>query len=263
MKKLLFGIIIISLISITHADYKTIVTIVLNDIQTTNTNKTDLQKRQNFQNYIPKIQKLTIIDQRVRDALITYLNAKIEQLQTVSKNKGLGKIDNIDQEKIREIRLKLHNDERATKDLTPYTYNIDLEQTATSRAQHLSQLGYSTHERESTDNGYTYYSIRDRFGDQGIIFPAEKNRASNFTENIVYRLNYNCNSSDCTNYLISKIKGEVGTKYGFQFFMSEKTYNGPHYRGIMGTQYTQMGVGIAINPSTKKIFIVTHYSVDF
>lgn len=257
LKTILFWIIITSIITITHADYKIIVTTVLNDIQKTNANRTDLQKKQTFEWYIPKIQKLTIIDQRVKDALITYLNAKIDELKIVNQNKWLWEIANIDQEKIRTTRLDRHNDERITENLTPYIYDTQLEQTATSRAQYLSQIDTSTHKRKNTDGYYNYDSIKERFENQWINFPKEQNGAANFTENIAYRLNYSCKTNDCTTYLSNRIKD------WFDFFMSEKSYNWAHYRWITGVQFKKMWVGIAINPTTKKIFIVTHYSVDF
>jgi hypothetical protein len=49
----------------------------------------------------------------------------------------------------------------------------------------------------------------------------------------------------------------------FAFFMSEKgkSYK-PHYNWIVLKSFTKMGVGVNRNPQTKKIFIVTHYSVD-
>lgn len=257
MKKILIIFILFITTSYASADYKQVVTTVLYNIQSTNSNKSDSQKKQNYQNYIPKIERLSIIDSRVKTALIKYLNAKIDQLQTVSQNKWLWEIDNIDQEKVRTTRLQRHNDERATKNLTPYSYEIQLEQTASTRAQYLSQLNASTHKRFSNDGYYNYNSIKDRFSNQWVNFPKEQNGASNFTENIAYRLNYSCKKTDCTDYLISRIKD------WFQFFINEKSYNGAHYRWIMWSQYKKMGVGIAINPSTKKIFIVTHYSVDF
>lgn len=256
-KTILFWIIFTSLISIAHWDYKIIVTNVLNDIQTTNNNKTDLQKKQNFQNYIPKIQKLTIIDQRVRDILVTYLNAKIAELKTINQNKWLWEIANINQEKVRDTRLNRHNKERKIVWLHEFTYDLELEQTATNRAQHLAKLDKSTHERLSTDTWYNYYSIKNRFSNLWITFPKEKNGAANFHENIALRLNYSCKKNDCTDYLISRIKD------WFDFFMNEKKKNWAHYKAIVATQTKKIGVGIATNPTTKKIFIVTHYSVDF
>lgn len=256
-KIIIIWIIIITITPIVRWDYKEIVTNVLNNIQTTNTNKTDLEKKQNFQNYISKIKKLPNIDQKVKDALTIYLNAKIDEISTVNQNKWLWEITNIDQEKIRTTRLQRHNTERTNKDLSIYTYDQELEQTATARAQYLSEINTSSHKRKSTDWYYSYDSIKERFWEQWITFPAEKNGAANFSENIAYRLNYSCKATDCTDYLTKRIKD------GFDFFMSEKKANGPHYKAIIAPQFTKIGVGIATNPSTKKIFIVTHYSVDF
>ena len=261
MKKILILLIVFITSSYTFADYKEVVENVLESIQTTNQNKSDYEKKQTFQNYIPKIQKLTIIDSRVKTALITYLNAKIDQLKEVDQNKWLGEITNINQQKVRDTRLQWHNDERNILGLADYSYDTQLEQTATTRAKYLSKLWSSTHKRKSTDGYYNYTSIKEWFWEQGITFPAEKNGAANFSENIAIRRNYTCNSSDCTNYLINRIKD------GFDFFLNEKYKKNyderAHYRAIAANRFTQIGVGIAINPSTKKIFIVTHYSVDF
>jgi len=256
-KIFLIWTIIISLITITHADYKTIVTTVLNDIQTTNNNKTDLQKRQNFQNYIPKIQKLTVVDQRVRDALITYLNAKIAEIDKTSINKWLLEISNINSQKIRDTRLQRHNEERKKLWLYEFTYDLKLEQTATNRAQYLAKIDKSSHSRLSTDWYYNYNSIKSRFENLWITFPKEQNWLANFHENIAYRLNYSCSKNDCTDYTITRIKN------WFDFFMAEKYKDyKAHYNAIISSHTKKMWVGIAIS-SSNKIFIVTHYSVDF
>lgn len=258
LKILWIWTIITSFIAITYADYKTIVTSVLNDIQTTNTNKTDLQKRQNFQNYIPKIQKLTVVDKRVRDALITYLNAKIAELDTTLKTTTYeSNITNIDKAVIEKTWLERHNTERNNLDLATYTISPELNNTAQNRANHLAEINSSTHKRLSTDGYYNYESIKSWFSDLWVNFPKEQNGAANFSENIAYRLNYSCKTDDCTEYLTTRIKD------WFDFFMSEKKAKWPHYRAIISPQFTKIGVGIATNLSTKKIFIVTHYSVDF
>jgi len=50
-------------------------------------------------------------------------------------------IPKVDLEKVRETRLSLHNTERATKKLTPFTYNASLEKTATTWAKYLAHSG--------------------------------------------------------------------------------------------------------------------------
>jgi len=261
MKKLLFWIIIISLISITHADYKTIVTTVLNDIQTTNNNKTDLQKRQNFQNYIPKIQKLTVVDQRVRDALITYLNAKIAEIdKTLKTTTYESNITNIDKALVEKTWLELHNLERKSLGLSEYTISPELNNTAQNRANHLITLTQKeletqrTHRRSPSDPYYSYEKIKERFSNLWVTFPKEKNGIANFSESNTYQY-LNCKKTDCTNEVITAIK-----KW-YNFFMSEKSYKWPHYNAIISPHFSKMWYGIA--KVGTRIFIVTHYSVDF
>lgn len=94
-------------------------------------------------------------------------------------------IPKVDLVRVRDVWLSLHNAERTTKKLTPFTYNPSLEQTATTRANHLAQLGKATHQRKSTDGYYSYASIKQRFIDQGITFlNKEKNGQALFTENL-------------------------------------------------------------------------------
>lgn len=255
-KILLIWTIIISLITITHADYKIIVTTVLNDIQTTNANKTDLQKRQTFEWYIPKIQKLTVIDQRVKDALITYLNAKITELdETLKTTTYESNISNIDKFLIEKSWLERHNTERNSLDLASYIISPELNNTAQNRANHLASLNYASHKRLSTDEYYNYESIKSRFSDLWVTFPKEKNGVANFSENLAYQYLSCKKDDDCTNEVIAALKK------CFDFFMSEKSYKWPHYRAVVSPYFAQMGYGIA--KVGTKIFIVTHYSVDF
>jgi uncharacterized protein YkwD len=237
-------------------DYTQIVTNILQSIETTNANKSDLEKKQTFETYIPKIQSLSSIDQRVRDALVIYLKAKIEQIQKTSQTTiYTSNITNIDKQQIDQTRLGRHNAERNSLWLTNYTINADLSNTAQNRANYLAKINTATHKRTSTDWYYSYESIKSRFSNQGITFPREKNGIANFTENLAYQY-VSCNKSDCTNETIAAMK-----KW-FTFFMNEKykSYK-PHYNAIVSKSFTQLGYWIA--KVGTKIFIVTHYSVDF
>lgn len=254
--------IVTSLIAITHADYKTIVTTVLNDIQTTNANKTDLQKKQTFENYIPKIKALTIVDQRVRDALIIYLNAKIEELdKTVKTTIYESNITNIDKTLVEKTRLERHNTERTSEGLAAYTISPELNNTAQNRANHLITLSQKeldtqrTHRRSPSDPYYSYEKIKERFSNLWVIFPKEQNGIGAFSENNAYQY-LSCNKSDCTKEVIAALKK------CYTLFMSEKYKTSkPHYNAIISPYFTKMGYGIA--KVWTKIFVVTHYSVDF
>lgn len=161
-------------------------------------------------------------------------------------------IPKVDLARVRDTWLSLHNTERATKKLTPFTYNPSLEQTATTRANHLAQLGKATHQRKSTDGYYSYASIKQRFIDQGITFlNKEKNGQALFTENL-WRWYYTCKKTDCTDDLIKAIKTTRS------FFMSEKgkSYR-PHYNAIAGN-FSHIGLWIGF--SNGKYYLVTHYT---
>jgi len=257
-KKILsIWIIFVGFIAITSWDYKVIVTTILSDIQTTNANKTDSEKKQTFQSYIIKIQSLNTIDQRVKDALITYLNSKIAELENTwsQTTTYTSNITNIDKELVEKTWLDLHNTERQEIGQPAYTINTDLNNTAQNRASYLAKIWYSTHKRTSTDWYYSYDSIKGRFWDLWITFPKEQNWVASFSENIAYQY-LSCNKTDCTAEVIASLKK------CFAFFMSEKykSYK-PHYKAVSSSYFKNMWYWIA--KVGTKIFVVTHYSVDF
>ena len=77
-----------------------------------------------------------------------------------------------------------------------------------------------------------------------------------FTENIGYGY-YNCKYSDCTGALIQAVKST------FNFFMSEKgRAYAPHYDSIVNPHYRQIGLGIALDASSKKYYLTVHYGTE-
>lgn len=205
-------------------------------------------------------------------SLKTYVTNQIKALWTgsVSSSSGASSswlsssvgasmtIPHVDIAKIREAWLALHNQERATKWLAPFTYSLALEWTATTWAQHLADIGRTTHLRKSGDGYYSYSSIKSWFIGQGISFATqEKNGQSLFTENLTYWY-YTCKKADCTDDFIKAIKGTG--KSGRSFFMSEKrkSYK-PHYNAIIGN-YTTVGLWVVV--VGKKYYLVSHYTQD-
>jgi len=157
-------------------------------------------------------------------------------------------IPNVDLEQVRQTWTRRHNEARAKKWLPAYKYHNALEHTAFVRAKYLASINASTHKRLPSDNYYNYTSIKNRFASFGIYF--DESRWTAFSENIAYQY-YSCNKSDCTQDLINAIK-----KW-FDFFMSEASYNGAHYRAIMHPYFTEMGLWIGF--VGKRYYIVTHY----
>jgi hypothetical protein len=156
-------------------------------------------------------------------------------------------IPNVDFERVRAAWLSWHNTERATKSLTPFTYNSALEWTATTWADHLADIRVASHKRKSTDRYYSYASIKAWFLDQWIVFSWE----AVFTENIWWNF-YSCKKTDCTDDFIKAIKKSR------TFFMSEKgkRYR-PHYNAIMWN-FSDIGLGVAL--VGNKYYLVSHYT---
>ena len=166
---------------------------------------------------------------------------------------------NIDEQKIRDAILSWHNEERYNVWVNPYTYNIDLEWSATTWANnHASSHKTSNlHLRNSWDWYYNYNSILNRFSNLWISFPASIKWASSFSETIGYG-SYKCSKSDCTQDLITAIK-----KTWTNLIMKEKASNGTHYKAATMKHFTQMWAWIAIDKSYNRYYLVIHYWVDF
>lgn len=163
-------------------------------------------------------------------------------------------IPHVDLEKVRAFWLSLHNTERATTWLTPFTYSSALEWTASTWANHLADIRTASHKRNRSDGYYSYASIKKWFIDQWINFIGkEQGGQSLFTENLGWNM-YTCKKTDCTDDFIKAIKKSR------TFFMSEKyrSYR-PHYNAIMG-DYSTLGLGVGL--VGNKYYLVSHYTQD-
>jgi hypothetical protein len=89
----------------------------------------------------------------------------------------------------------------------------------------------------------------------GIRFPSAGGGRAAFSES-VGRGYYNCKSTDCTESLITAVKTTR------DFFMSEKSSNGSHYKAITMSHFTQMGIGISIDVEKKRYYLTIHYGMD-
>ncbi len=164
-------------------------------------------------------------------------------------------IPNVDLARVRAVWLALHNTERQTKSLIPFTYSSVLEWTASLWAQHLADLGIVTHNRKNTDWWYSYESIKSWFINQWIVFVSTGQISQSlFTENLWWNL-YSCKKTDCTDDFIAAIKKSR------TFFMSEKgKAYAPHYNAIMGN-YSRIGLWVVL--VGNKYYLVAHYTTPF
>lgn len=192
---------------------------------------------------------------KILSALKDYMQSQIESLGTIptppTPFSGM-LIPRVDIDRVRDVWLALHNTERDTLWLTPFTYSPLLEWTACTWAEHLADLGITTHKRKRTDGYYSYASIKAWFADQWIVFSSTKNTDwSLFTENIWWNM-YSCKKDDCTDDFIKAIKKSR------TFFMSEKgrRYR-PHYNAIVGN-FSTIGLGVSL--VGNKYYLVSHYT---
>jgi len=157
----------------------------------------------------------------------------------------------LNMDEIRQAWLDWTNAERAKEGLTPYTINPQLNRTATTWSEKAKHRGYLDHKRDGQTLYYDYTMIQSWFKDQGLEFETISSRQ--FVENITWGP-YTCTSSDCTQTTIDNLK-----TWGFTYFMSEKGSNyAPHYDSIMSPIYTEIGMGMAVDPGNKYYFTI-HY----
>lgn len=166
---------------------------------------------------------------------------------------------NVDVKKVREAILSWHNSERISVWVNPYVYNLDLEWSATTRANVLAESGKTSnlHLRNAWDGYYNYKSMLSRFSNLWINFPSSAKWATSFSESIWYGT-YKCSKTDCTDDLINAIK-----KTWTWLIMREKSSKGSHYRAAVMKHFTQMWAWIAIDKSHNRYYIVLHYWVSF
>lgn len=165
---------------------------------------------------------------------------------------------NIDMRRVEQAWLEWNNGLRADLGLSPYTTNDLLNSTAQDWSEFSRNRGFITHGRpgdgcvgEKNYSCYNFWAIdqwfKDRWVDPKVI------SRSKHTENIgLWR--FSCNSDDCTDAAIAAIKKT------FDFFHSEKSYNGVHYRSMINPNFTKIGVGFAYQNGTY--YATIHYATD-
>jgi len=166
-------------------------------------------------------------------------------------------LPNIDIQKVRDAILSWHNEERASLWRNSYRYNLDLEWSATTRANNLAFSGKTKnlHARNASDWYYNYNSMTNWFSNLWITFWDAPKWAAAFSET-VWRNVYKCNKFDCTDELITAIK-----KTWTWLIMWEKSSNWSHYKAANMKHFTHMWIWIAIDKSNNRYYLVIHYGV--
>ncbi len=182
------------------------------------------------------------------------INPSTLNLPHISSN-----FSNIDVQKVRDAMLSWHNYERQSLWGNAYSYSLDLEWTATVRANKLATSGKTSnlHARNEWDGYYNYNSMLNRFSGLWIKFPKSINWWASFSESVGYNT-YRCSKSDCTEDLITAIK-----KTRTWLILKEKASNGSHYKAATMKYFTQMWIWIALDRNNNRYYIVLHYGVNF
>ena len=188
--------------------------------------------------------------------IISCLGISLANDTKTIQNTGFSKIENVNIDTVKQEWTKLHNLERSKYWLSWYILDSNLNKTAKTRSDKLTNSWTikNLHQRSSKDWYYNYVNIKSRFTWLWVSF--EDVSWTLFTESI-WRWYYKCNKLDCTQDLIKSIKST------FKFFMSEKNKKSkPHYNGIVMKKFSNIWVWISIDKKTNRYFLVSHYWVN-
>ncbi len=192
---------------------------------------------------------------RIKENKTGLASVKIEDLKSGSCRDLTYDIpQNVDIEKVKSAWLGWNNAARAEAGLHAYTYNDQLAYTAILWSNKAKGRGYIDHKRNGQTAYYDYDMIKDWFQYWGLTFQ-NVNRVT-FTENIGWGT-YSCTQGDCTQKMIDAIR------HTFDFFMAEKgkSYR-PHYNSLMNQYFKEIGMGIAVDTTKKKIYLTIHYGTS-
>lgn len=210
----------------------------------------------------PKAKKVqTPRIQKIKKPLFTApkKTQKITHTPSYSRERNLR---NVDINRVRNTWLAWNNGLRREMGLHPYTLRNELNNTALEFSQFSKNRGYIMHGRGGSDwcrgsgnyGCYNFKAIDVWFKNRGIN-PKIINR-SKHTENLGWGY-YKCNKSDCTDALIKSIRKT------YNFFYSEKPYNGSHYRSMTNKYFKWIGVDVVVDPAKNRYYLTIHYANDF
>jgi uncharacterized protein YkwD len=162
--------------------------------------------------------------------------------------------DGIDMEEVRRTWIAWTNETRALESIPRIHENHALNWTATQWSRLSRESGAMSHKRDGQEAYYDYALITDWFKKRDVEF-ALVNR-STYSESIGWGY-YKCSSSDCTADFLKALRST------YDMYLREKNQaSRPHYGSIVRPEFTQIGVGIAVDQATKKFYVTTHYATS-
>ena len=161
-------------------------------------------------------------------------------------------------EKVRATWLGWVKDVRVNAGVPPYSYDARMDRTADIWASVLrdrdERNASNVHRRNLSDSYYDFSKITHWFEDHGVY--AKVVNRSTTTENVGFG-SYACKDIDCTDEMIAAVRKT------FDFFMSEKSYNGVHYRSLIQSNFTKIGFSVQVNTTSGRYYVVIHYITEF
>lgn len=171
---------------------------------------------------------------------------------------GARNLGTIDMRTVENAWLSWNNGLRSELGLAPYSIHDALNATAQEWSEFSKNRGYITHGRPGDGcvgaknySCYNFKVIDQWFQDRGVN-PKVIAR-SKHTENVGIGA-FRCQSGDCTQAAINAIKKT------YNFFHSEKSYNGVHYRSMVSPHFRHIGVGLDHHNGTY--YLTVHYATE-
>jgi uncharacterized protein YkwD len=157
----------------------------------------------------------------------------------------------VNMDEVRRAWLGWVNGLRTSRGLTPYSFSRPLDWTAGLWAASARDKGSISHKRFADSAYYDYGQIEQWFSNLGLSFK-NVDRIT-FTENIGWGV-YRCpTDGDCTGNFIDAVRTT------FDFYTGEEANGGPHWRSLVQPNFRMLGLGIAVDPASRKYFLTVHY----
>lgn len=182
----------------------------------------------------------------------------IEQTEENSSNETSTKIihtenGDINFHTVKNNWLDWNNEVRSDLWLNNYWFSSSLENSALIWSQQAKESWDITHQRSTSSSYYDYNEITSWFADNGVV--CKNISGITHTENIWWG-NYSCSDGECTDEL------STATQRTFDYYMSEKTENGAHYRSLTQEHFTEIWLWITIDEISDnyyKYYLTIHY----
>lgn len=206
-----------------------------------------------LENIVIKINKIEIVVEKQ----LTETIKKEEIIESVKSNVTDDIIWNIDLDKVKSTWLNRFNKVRQDLWRKDYSYDPNLDATASEWSKISKERWEISHKRNVWDSYYDYDIINSWFKEKGVV--CKNIYRVTHTENTWWGM-FSCNDNECTDELIKSVRSN------FDFYMSEKDdeYK-PHYLSITNNYFTKIWFWIElekINSSSYKYYLTTHYCTE-